>query len=336
MSKPAIDSFTRTFANRDLFAGSARWAIAWSLLSGLFLAVVLVCSSLLASLLIERGSLRVSLTSDEAARFEAITTLPATQPSATQLVPNAGVDGQAPAQSVDRVLQQVDDEGLIGPVWHSRDTWCGPTLGWLYRRFFALRQNSTALILLIVLIAVSWLLRQACLRRIHRSCQTTTDRVAVIFRKNLHRQALRLSPEDIDESSAQSALSLFTTQVESVRSELACWIETLARYSVEIVFLTVIAWSIDYRLAIQWLIPLLLCWLLLERSKSRVAHARLLTDDRQRNELQALSEQLLNARLVRGFGMEQAEHDEFLAHSSREKISARSNDQPTGKSVYRR
>ena len=54
---------------------------------------------------------------------------------------------------------------------------------------------------------------------------------------------------------------------------------------------------------------------------------------RARLELHGLSEQLLNARLVRGFGMEQTEHDDFLKRIDR-MAAAPKNATPTEREAW--
>lgn len=348
----SVGSFSRTFANRDLFAGPALLAVVWSVLAAFFLAGLLISGGLLLSLLIDRGALRVRLSNDELPRFEAVTgykLLPMDDARPVELPPRdaAPADGEptaepepeaaapvaAPAAAAERSLRIVEDEGLIGPVWRVRDRWYGPALSRIYRRFELLRLNTSALTVLLLAAVACWLLRQWCLRRIFRHSQVAAQRVAVMFRKNLHRQALRLSPEDIDEHSAQSAIGLFTTQVDVIRHDLAEWIARLARYPLEMLCVFFIAWNVDYNLTIQWVIPLLLCWGLWERATGRIAQARRIAEDRARLELHGLSEQLLNARLVRGFGMEQTEHDDFLKRIDH-MVAAPKNPTPTEREAW--
>jgi ATP-binding cassette subfamily B protein len=330
-----IGAIQRTFANRDLFSGPARRAVIWSIFAAVWLAAVLVTIGLIVGLLTERGQLRVRLTPDELKEFNRFTgmalididPLPAGAPPAQEPAAPTGEDAaaQAPAENAADALpaseqgtdHQVDGEGILGSVWRSHGTWYGPAFAWLYRRTDWLKHNDFALVTLLLAGALGWLLRYWCLNQIVHQSRVAALRVAVMFRNNLHRQALRLSPEDIDEHSAQVANQLFTTQVDAVRHGLEIWIHDLARYPLEIACAVVIACHVDPLLTVQWGVPLILCWFLIERSQAKLAAARRLRDDRLRNEYHALSDQLSNARLVRGFGMEQAEHEEFAKRLER-------------------
>jgi len=288
---------------------------------------MILAAGLLLGLLSSGGTLRVSLTPEETTRFQArtgYTIRPTTSPAALDAGgENAAAEKSGENAAESHSLYLIEEEGIIGSVWRSRDHWYGPALSRLYQRVSLLRHHTSAMLTLLSVMILSWLLRRWCLERLAAQSDVAAQRVAVMFRRNLHRQALRLSPEDIDEHSAQSALGLFTTQVDLVRQELADWITRLTRYPLEILCVFAIAWSIDSRLTIQWALPLLLCWVLIERTAARVAQTRRLTSDRLRTEMQSLSEQLLNARLVRGFGMEQVEHEEFLKRLDRTTIPTR-------------
>ncbi len=335
MANHPIGAFTRTFANRDLFSGPARRAVIWSLFAAVLLAGVLVTIGLFVGLLTDRGQLRVRLTAAELEEFNRFTGLelhafdleanPA-PPAQAPAAPEGGAAEQdAPVENAAAVLTAqeptsdhlVTGEGIIGSVWRSHGTWYGPAFGWLYRQVEWLRHNDFALVTLLLVGAVFWLLRYWCLNRIVYQSRIAALRVAVMFRNNLHRQALRLSPEDIDEHSAQVANQLFTSQVDAVRHGLETWIHHLARYPLEIACAVIIACHVDPLLTVQWGVPLALCWFLIERSQAKLAVARRLRDDRLRNEYHALSDQLANARLVRGFGMEQVEHEEFTKRLER-------------------
>ena len=63
-------------------------------------------------------------------------------------------------------------------------------------------------------------------------------------RRNVHRQALRLGPEDLDGSTLQVAQELFVHDIETVRHNLARWIETDIRFVLELICLAVIAATI--------------------------------------------------------------------------------------------
>lgn len=331
MANQPVSAFARTFANRDLFFGPARGAIIWSVLASVLLACVLICLGLLVGLLTEQGNLFISVTDNELQEFNRFTGFQFRHmgPKFEEDRPQRrrrdadGESDQRPAaeppsdlpddqKTPISTVHEIYGEGVIGSVWRTHGRWYGPAFSWLYRHVDWLRHNDQALVTLLVTAIICWLARIACLAGILRQSQVAALRASLAFRKNLHRQALRLGPEEISDTSDQSVVHLFNEQVEAIRNGLEQWIHRLTRYPLEILTALLIASQIDFLLTIIWAIPLILCWFLIERAGTRLVAATLLAQDRLRGEYRTLSEQLSNARLVRGLGMEQPEHEEFV------------------------
>jgi ABC-type multidrug transport system fused ATPase/permease subunit len=307
----------------------------WSLLATLLLAVLILDAGLLAGILTDAARLELRLTAtelDEFNRFtgmslrhigpkeEPVPPVPTGPPAPGSPVPPLGNPAGEEGEPVlrERIAEHsLEGEGILKSVWLSHDRWYGEPFAWLFRQSEFLKHNDLALLVLLLVGTTVWLARIVCLNQVRVHSRRGALRIATQFRKHLHRQVLRLSPEDIDEQSAQAAVELFTTQVESVRSGLEQWIYRLARYPLEIACVLLIAVNVDLLLTIQWAFPLLLCWFLVEHTAARLRASRSLSEDRLQDDYRILSEQLMNARLVRGFGMEQAEHEEFVKRLDR-------------------
>lgn len=342
VANESASALSRTFANRDFFSGSALRAVIWSILASFCLVVLLPTLAISLELITNLSPLSVEMTSTELKEFNRFTGM-----HVHHVGPVYNEPDQPPDREVRRRFQSEDDpeedatsldsnevaassprtekkavhdiygEGILRSVWDSRDHWYGELFAMVFRRVDLLQHTEIAMMALFTLVIGLWLLRQWCLSRIHYHSQRAALRVAVSFRNHLHRQVMRLSPEEIDEQSARSAVDLFTFQVDGVRYGLENWISRLAQYPLELACLIGLALSVDPLMTVQWSIPLLLCMFLVERSTTRIAAARRLTDDRLRDEYQALSQQMLNARLVRGFGMEQLDHESFIKRLER-------------------
>jgi ABC-type multidrug transport system fused ATPase/permease subunit len=336
-----FNAFSRTFAYRDLFAGLARRAVVWSILAAALLAMLIILLSLLMGVITDPSPLLLNVTQTQLEEFNRFTGMrlrhigprfaparneegPPLNPAIPIETPAPDVDQDEPDQPTDgetrrelKMPHVLEGEGILRSVWLSHGRWYGEPFAWIYRRLDFLRHNDVALVVLMTSAVVIALLRAGCLIQVRRCSQQAAQRVAVQFRKNLHRQVLRLSPEDIDEQSARDAVDLFTTHVDAVRDGLENWIYRLARYPWEIACALVFALSVDVLMAIQWAVPLSLCWFLIEQASTRLAAARRLSEDCLKDAYRVLSEQLLNARLVRGFGMEQTEHEEFVRRLER-------------------
>lgn len=206
MANQPVSAFLRTFNPRDLFSGPALRAVFWSVAATLLLAGLLVTIGALAALLTEQGSLSVVLTDDEADRFASVTGLRLMRgtthvaPAGDAIAPDAA-DREAPAPEREPAATEKSDqpaaeqaparkhryhlagEGIIGPVWRSRDRWYGPAFAWLFRRVELLHDNDFALVTLLVAAISIWLLRAWCLRRIvacSRSAALRVDRKSVV------------------------------------------------------------------------------------------------------------------------------------------------------------
>jgi len=350
------DSFERTFPRREWLSGLGRTALVWSVLNGLLLCLLLLEAGLVASLWIDRGQLTVQLSGEEVQRFERLTgridvasaiehppevpdaggqagsrgpapeaeALPNTDGPAT---PEAAADRPAPPSEpvaseppgpTQRVLtRSLFDAGLLPAVWRARDTWWGSGLAAVYRQFPAMRQNVSALLILLLVGAATWLAMVWCQAQLRSTCRNAALEVSARLWRQLHRQAMRLETEDLDGVSVASTQALFVSDIERIRTSLYEWLYRGSRYRWELVFLVVAACSVEVLLTVQWTLLSILGWYIVSRSQPRATRTRDLARDRAQHELHNLAESLRSARLVRGFGMDALEADEFQARLSR-------------------
>ena len=79
-------------------------------------------------------------------------------------------------------------------------------------------------------------------------------------------------------------------------------------------FLLLLALAVQWRVALQCLILLGGCWFLVQRQRLRFAAAEKLEESRADARLRLLAEGLRKTRIVRGYGMEDFEHEHFQHH----------------------
>jgi ABC-type multidrug transport system fused ATPase/permease subunit len=215
------------------------------------------------------------------------------------------------------VTQGGKNEGLAPAVRWSRHKYWGGALESLYNAVPWLADNGKALTLLVLAALFLSLLRGALRGR----SRTVSTRVAIEnvarLRRTLHRQTLRLGPSDLQGRDSVHVLQLFTRDMDRVRDGLMTWISRLARYPFELLLLLVFALSIHWFVALQCLIPLGACWFLLHWEQQRFGTVRQLAASRMESELKLLAESLHKTRLVRSFGMENFEHEQFQKHLDR-------------------
>ena len=323
MATSAPSSLDKIYAPRDLFRGRTRRAWVWSVLAVLLLLPFIMVCGLFAGLMIERGRLSVELPREVVPRFTKLTGLPAgvgttlpnrVKPQAGEAAPEDNVvDAAPPTGSENFVHVSHVEMGILPAVWHSRDRWWGRGLAWLFRRCEWLQSNVLATILLLAVGALLATARAWCLMHHRRECLRAALEAVSAPRRNLHRQVLRLGPEDLDGSGLSLAGRLFTTEIEDVRRGLARWIERDTRYPLELACLLAVVLSIQPFLAAQTLLLGGAMWYILDMEWRQAEQHRRLTADRAAGELRGMEDGFRTARLVRGLGIEQSQHDQFAS-----------------------
>ena len=314
MDVAPANSLERIFSRRSLVRGHARTATFWSVAATLSLFLLLLDLSLVVGLVVDRGRLELNLSRDEVARFERITGLKvAGSPVDAKMIAPRIAEQDFP----EKVHVYYDEHGILPAVWRTRHFLWGSTVAFLYRRVSWLQMNVLALIWLLSIGVLLLVFRSVCLVRL-RVC---SHRVAIegvsTARRNLHRQVLRLGPEDLDGSGQLLATRLFTEELEVVRRGAFEFVSRSVRYPLELTGLLLVLLSLDWRLALQWIAPLALGLLFLDGIRQKAIKNRRLAEDRSRGELKVLLASFQNARLIRGLGIEQAEHDQFQKHLER-------------------
>ena len=280
-------------------------ANAWSIAAALLLLALLLILFLLLGICTEQGRVDYLLSPTDADRFEKLTDLK--QPLARQVPPDPNaVDDATPPIHV-----YYDEHGILPEVWQSRNVWWGGIVAYLYRNIGWTQANTLALIWLLCVGALLLVLRNYCLRQIRTNCHQAAIDAVTSTRRNIHRQVLRLGPEDIDGSGQEMAIALFTTEVETIRQGLYERSSRLIRFPLELATLAIVLLSLDWRMALQWMIPASLAMLLVDAVRQSALNRQKLTEDQSRNELQLLLSSLRNARMTRGLGFEKSEHEQF-------------------------
>ena len=246
----APSSLDKIFSRQDLFRGRVRFAWVWSVLAVLLLPPFVMVCGLFSGLMIERGRLSIELAREEVPYFTHLTGLPAgvNPPPAAAIKPQAGESATTTEpirESENFVHVSYNEMGILPAVWHSRQQWWGRGLAWLFRRCDWLQSNVLATMTLLVIGLLLATARAWCLSRHRRESLRAALDAVMASRRNLHRQVLRLGPEDLDGTGLDLAERLFTSEVEDVRHGLALWIERESRYPLELVCLAVIVLSIQ-------------------------------------------------------------------------------------------
>ncbi len=290
MSTKTADSFERAFPRWSLLRGKPRSSLLWSSLSSVVLCLLLFSLFLTADLLTSRG--RILLTSSEADQASKL----------------AGSSMQ---------MGETDNKGILPTVWWSREKLWGPALSIAYRRIEWLRKDNSAIMLLVLTAVVLGILRGLLLSRARRANVEAGWNIVSGLRRHVHRQRLRLGPGDLEDADGRQVVALFTQEMDRLRDGIVTWLMRMARCPFEIVVLIGLALLIDWLVALQCLIPIAGCWYLVQRERERFEAARKSANARTDSELRLLAESLQKTRIVRGYGMENFEHEQFQLHMDR-------------------
>jgi ABC-type multidrug transport system fused ATPase/permease subunit len=137
------------------------------------------------------------------------------------------------------------------------------------------------------------------------------------LRTSVYRQTLRLGPSDLSGKRFETAQRLFTDDTEVIREALTQWRSRWPLVLTRLPVLGISLLAIDWKLALQCLVPAAGCWWVWRYERDRMAHQRQLAESRAESELRFLAEGLKNSRLIRGYNMEEFEQKLFAGHLDR-------------------
>lgn len=268
----------------------------------MLLLAALLCLYLMTDLLVHGGKLTIPASS---------------QPELTALVGEDVINesGQPQASAAGEVTYT--DKGLLPTVWNSRARFYRPLLVSVYRRLAPLRNDRQALLALVMLAALFGWMRSMEESRARIDLLAVGLDMATRLRRSIHRQTLRLGPSDLEGRSSEQAMQLFTTDVNRVSDGLFVWAQRMGRDPLRLVLMVGLAVAVDPALAVVCLVPIIGCWYLVQRETQRIDQVRQGFDANAAKELRVLAESLDRTRLVRGFGMEAFEQDQFQKYLDR-------------------
>ncbi len=335
MTAAARDAFERTIPRREWAAKWGRLTLIWAAVSALLLGLLLLQAGLMTALLIDRGEFDLRIPVSEIPRFELVTgqTLPnkpepdaAVMPDAVPVLAGAPVEAKPAAapdlQGAPPVIEpeyahRFENSGLLPTVWRVQRTWWGGALAAAYRNCSWLRWNIGALVTLLVVLAITGILRIAAIGQLRTASRNAALEVTARLRRQLHRQALRLGTEDLDGSGAQGVADLFGADSDRLRASLYEWLYRVTRAPWELAILVLCAGSVEVLLTAQWVLLSVVGWMLIHRSRTKADQTRRIAEDRAHRELQSLTASLHASRMIRGYGMDAQELEQFQSRLQR-------------------
>ncbi|TWT57532.1 putative multidrug export ATP-binding/permease protein [Thalassoglobus neptunius] len=243
------------------------------------------------------------------------------------LIVNTQVSPQHVVESVQEGGEVViEDRGLLRQVERFGHLTAWSWLDNVCEQFAALRTNRSALVVLTVLLVVLIIFLMFARGRARAHSMEAARQVATWLRTSIHRQTLRLGPSDLTGQRYQAAFRLFTSDVDDIRDSLTTYRRRVVRGWMFIPTLLLVMFSIDWRLALQCLLPTAFCWFVYRLERKRGAAQRQLAEAHAETESRFLADGLKQTRLVRGYHMETFEQSLFESHLGRLSSESRTGD----------
>lgn len=290
------------FSQRDLVRGAPLRACLYFAGSSLLIILGLIDLCLFTDLLAHGGEFSIS----QASHAELVALV------GDRHAPPAGDQVHGPAGDI-----TYRNRGLLPTVWQYHGKFFAPLLGGLYARLPPLRDDLQALLALVAAAALLGWLRSMLEARARVVLLKVGLDAATRMRRSIHRQTLRLGPSDIEGCSAGEAMQLFTVEVDRLAAGVYRWAERIGRDPLRLVFLIGLTVAVDPQLAAICLLPIVVCWYVAWRESLRIEQVRELSEANAGKELRVLAESLEKTRLVRGFGMEAFEQEQFQKYLDR-------------------
>lgn len=298
MSDPALFDQRRLLPHGTFSSGSGLRAFCWAFVATLALFVAVVSMSLAVGVVVTSGPTLIGV-NEATALSQAFGDV--TPNAIVALANESNPETRAELFSAG-VIPLLIREDEIGPGWLIGLTRIAPAV---------LTTSSTAIPLL-ALVAVLCLIAQHFLEI---AASHNADNVARLatndIRRALHRQALRLNLGDLDGKGRRQATALFTGQADTIGASISSLVFHLVRDPLRLAVAVAVLFAVDWRLTILTALPLAAAWFFNESERVRGKAAQNLAESLAQRALRLLSEGLAKSRLIRGYGMEDREHEKF-------------------------
>lgn len=283
----------RIFPRKELLRGRALAAAMWWAAASLALCALLFILFVIVDLLQHKGRLDVDPADSE------------------QFVAWYGAEALRMANPPGEAAIHLEDHGILPTAWRLHNRLVGRLLGHAYLRAAPLRRNDSALAVLVAAGVVLGVVRGFFESRARLILDRLAVDTATRLRRSVHRQTLRLGPSDLEGRSSGQAHQLFTAEIDCIRDGIFLLASRLGRDPLRIVLLGAMALAINWKLTVECLLPMIVCWLASERERRAAEEAQKLSRAQGDHDLRLLGENLEKTRLIRGFQMENFEQEQF-------------------------
>ncbi len=131
------------------------------------------------------------------------------------------------------------------------------------------------------------------------------------LRQHIHRKSIRLEPSDFSGTHAGIADRLFQESTVYLETAGSRWGSAVLLAVTDFVVVVSVALLTQWRVALETFVPVLLLQIAIRYDAQRGDSSLRLLTEQVRRGLERMAEGLKKNRIVTGFGMEQAEHEQF-------------------------
>ncbi|MCR9198687.1 MAG: ABC transporter ATP-binding protein/permease [Planctomycetaceae bacterium] len=169
---------------------------------------------------------------------------------------------------------------------------------------------TTLVTLIIVALCVRTLLRTLTQRSINRHVADGVNRL----REHIQRHAIRSNPGDLTGQQRMTATALFKNTAQTLQNSARRWGFLRSTCLCDLLVLLIVLMTIDWRVGLECLIPIVICWIISGIESERFETSNSLLADQVERGLEKLTSDLDKARIVAGYGMENLELDHFRSN----------------------
>lgn len=174
-----------------------------------------------------------------------------------------------------------------------------------------LQSEETALAVLTAVFVVCAFLIFRLGAFVERSVVRSVSEAVNRLRHRIHRQALRLNPGDLTGSQQQAAADIFERSATKLEQTSANWGFLRLLTMTDVLVITILLLLIQWIVAIECVIPILVCWYVARAEWKRHASSAALLQEQVERGLSELTGDLQKARIVAGYGMAESESQQF-------------------------
>jgi len=187
----------------------------------------------------------------------------------------------------------------------------GSPISKVIRSVIFLQSTGSAALSLLVVICFFVVLRWAFKSLTNAVVESRVSTAIQKLRQHIHRKSIRLEPSDFSGTNASNADRLFRESTVFLETAGSRWGSAVLLAVTDGIVVLSVALLTQWRVTLESFVPLLLLQIAIRYESQRGDSSLRLLSEQVKRGLERMAEGLRKTRIVTGFGMEQAEHEQF-------------------------